>query len=87
MLGHLIYRFNITNADWEKTKQNIDSKCRTAFRRKKFGKPLTVKAFGKNSQRHFPDLEDGIDTFSQVSYSLYKNIPWQNMTYHGLPQI
>ena len=43
--GHLIKRFNMTEQDWHRIKQNIDSKCRTAFRRKQRGLPLTVKAF------------------------------------------
>ncbi|XP_061197758.1 protein BANP-like isoform X2 [Saccostrea echinata] len=42
---HLIHRFNITESDWHRIKQNVDSKCRTAFRRKQRGMPLTVKAF------------------------------------------
>lgn len=43
--GHLIHRFAITENDWHRIKQNIDSKCRTAFRRKQKGMPLTVKGF------------------------------------------
>lgn len=42
---HLIHRFSITEQDWHRIKQNIDSKCRTAFRRRLRGLPLTVKAF------------------------------------------
>ncbi|XP_045192506.1 protein BANP-like [Mercenaria mercenaria] len=42
---HLIHRFQITENDWHRIKQNIDSKCRTAFRRRQRGMPLTVKAF------------------------------------------
>ncbi|XP_013409279.1 protein BANP isoform X1 [Lingula anatina] len=42
---HLIHRFGITEQDWHRIKLNIDSKCRTAFRRKQKGMPLTVKAF------------------------------------------
>ncbi|KAK6185201.1 hypothetical protein SNE40_007487 [Patella caerulea] len=42
---HLIHRFNVTEGDWHRIKQNIDSKCRTAFRRRQRGQPLTVKAF------------------------------------------
>ncbi|XP_064611861.1 protein BANP-like isoform X2 [Liolophura sinensis] len=42
---HLIHRFAITENDWHRIKQNIDSKCRTAFRRKQKGMPLTVKGF------------------------------------------
>ena len=44
-VGHLVHRFGITERDWHRIKLNIDSKCRTAFRRKIRGQPLTVKAF------------------------------------------
>ncbi|XP_046329342.1 protein BANP-like isoform X3 [Haliotis rufescens] len=40
---HLIHRFGITENDWHRIKQNIDSKCRTAFRRKQRGMPLTAE--------------------------------------------
>lgn len=40
---HLTHLFEITNADWDRIKLNIDSKCRTAFRRKKKGLPLNTK--------------------------------------------
>ncbi|XP_064466410.1 protein BANP-like isoform X2 [Ornithodoros turicata] len=42
---HLVYHFAIGEKDWHRIKQNLDSKCRTAFRRKTRGMPLTVKAF------------------------------------------
>ncbi|CAD5114321.1 unnamed protein product [Dimorphilus gyrociliatus] len=42
---HLIHKFSISEGDWHRIKQNIDSKCRTAFRRRSKGMPLTVKAF------------------------------------------
>ncbi len=45
LAGHLIHRFGLTETDWHRIKQNIDSKCRTAFRRRVRGLPLTVKAF------------------------------------------
>lgn len=51
--GHLIHRFGITEADWHRIKQNMDSKCRTAFRRKQRGMPLTVKAFRGKSVPNF----------------------------------
>ncbi|XP_078690177.1 protein BANP-like isoform X2 [Branchiostoma floridae x Branchiostoma belcheri] len=44
---HLISKFAITDADWHRIKQNIDSKCRTSFRRRQRGQPLTVKAFAR----------------------------------------
>ncbi|GFO05907.1 protein banp [Plakobranchus ocellatus] len=65
---HLIHRFSITESDWHRIKQNIDSKCRTAWRRRQRGMPLTVKAFrGKappsyvNIGSHIGDLSGGSD--------------------------
>ncbi|XP_005113234.1 protein BANP [Aplysia californica] len=65
---HLIHRFSITENDWHRIKQNIDSKCRTAWRRRARGMPLTVKAFrGKappsyvNIGNHMGDLSGGSD--------------------------
>lgn len=56
---HLISKFGITEADWHRIKQNIDSKCRTAFRRKQRGMPLTVKAFrGKSTSYITPNSGD-----------------------------
>lgn len=40
---HLKHLFDVTNSDWDRIKLNIDSKCRTAFRRKKKGLPLNPK--------------------------------------------
>ncbi|GFR82609.1 protein BANP [Elysia marginata] len=66
--GHLIHRFGITESDWHRIKQNIDSKCRTAWRRRQRGMPLTVKAFrGKappsyvNIGSHMADLSGASD--------------------------
>ncbi|XP_077502762.1 protein BANP-like [Amblyomma americanum] len=42
---HLRHVFEVTNSDWDRIKLNIDSKCRTAFRRKKKGLPLNPKVF------------------------------------------
>ena len=42
--------FGITEKDWHRIKLNIDSKCRTAFRRKMRGQSLSVKAFRGRSQ-------------------------------------
>jgi len=70
---HLIHRFSITENDWHRIKQNIDSKCRTAWRRRARGMPLTVKAFrwgghkGKappsyvNIAGHMGDMSGGSD--------------------------
>lgn len=44
-LGHLMHRFAISDLDWHRIRLNLDSKCRTAYRRKIKGQPLSVKAF------------------------------------------
>lgn len=44
---HLFYKFGITESDWYRIKQSIDSKCRTAWRRKQRGQSLAVKSFSK----------------------------------------
>nr|XP_042900186.1 protein BANP-like [Parasteatoda tepidariorum] len=38
-----MYMYGISNKDWLRIRQNLDSKCRTAFRRKLKGMPLTTK--------------------------------------------
>ena len=53
--GHLLYKFAITEEDWHRIKLNIDSKCRTAFRRKQRGLPLKVKGF---NARKMPGTEN-----------------------------
>ncbi|XP_043937472.1 protein BANP isoform X2 [Protopterus annectens] len=46
---HLFYKFAITESDWYRIKQSIDSKCRTAWRRKQRGQSLAVKSFSKRT--------------------------------------
>ncbi|KAM3869867.1 protein BANP [Diretmus argenteus] len=48
---HLFYKFGITESDWYRIKQSIDSKCRTAWRRKQRGQSLAVKSFSKRTPR------------------------------------
>lgn len=47
--GHLFYKFTITESDWYRIKQSIDSKCRTAWRRKQRGQSLAVKSFSRRT--------------------------------------
>ncbi|XP_075945001.1 protein BANP isoform X2 [Anarhichas minor] len=49
--GHLFHKFGITESDWYRIKQSIDSKCRTAWRRKQRGQSLAVKSFSKRTPR------------------------------------
>ncbi|XP_016785832.2 protein BANP isoform X3 [Pan troglodytes] len=54
---HLFYKFGITESDWYRIKQSIDSKCRTAWRRKQRGQSLAVKSFSRrtpNSSSYCP---------------------------------
>ncbi|XP_040023928.1 protein BANP isoform X1 [Gasterosteus aculeatus] len=48
---HLFHKFRITESDWYRIKQSIDSKCRTAWRRKQRGQSLAVKSFSKRTPR------------------------------------
>ncbi|XP_056137675.1 protein BANP [Lampris incognitus] len=56
---HLFYKFAITESDWYRIKQSIDSKCRTAWRRKQRGQSLAVKSFSKRAPRS-SDTEGGV---------------------------
>lgn len=47
--GHLFHKFAITESDWYRIKQSIDSKCRTAWRRKQRGQSLAVKSFSRRT--------------------------------------
>ncbi|KAK9499446.1 hypothetical protein O3M35_002478 [Rhynocoris fuscipes] len=38
---HLIFKFNITEQDWHRIKQNLDSKCRTIWKKNNIGINLT----------------------------------------------
>ncbi|CAH1778702.1 unnamed protein product [Owenia fusiformis] len=55
---HLIHKFAITESDWHRIKLNMDSKCRTAFRRKQKGLPLTVKAFRGKAPPAYISMEE-----------------------------
>lgn len=47
--GHLFHKFAVTESDWYRIKQSIDSKCRTAWRRKQRGQSLAVKSFSRRT--------------------------------------
>ncbi|XP_015259937.1 protein BANP [Cyprinodon tularosa] len=56
---HLFHKFGISESDWYRIKQSIDSKCRTAWRRKQRGQSLAVKSFSKRTPRSTV-AEDGV---------------------------
>ncbi|XP_034032702.1 protein BANP isoform X2 [Thalassophryne amazonica] len=57
---HLFHKFGISESDWYRIKQSIDSKCRTAWRRKQRGQSLAVKSFSKRTPRT-QAAEEGIE--------------------------
>lgn len=56
---HLFHKFGITESDWYRIKQSIDSKCRTAWRRKQRGQSLAVKSFSRRT-RSSQNSSDGV---------------------------
>ncbi|KAA0724189.1 Protein BANP [Triplophysa tibetana] len=56
---HLFHKFSITESDWYRIKQSIDSKCRTAWRRKQRGQSLAVKSFSRRT-RSSQNSSDGV---------------------------
>ncbi|XP_066524021.1 protein BANP isoform X2 [Hoplias malabaricus] len=69
---HLFHKFGITESDWYRIKQSIDSKCRTAWRRKQRGQSLAVKSFSRRAPAARSSGEDvsvtetaSIDTSTQ----------------------
>lgn len=80
---HLIYRFRINESDWQRIKQNIDSKCRTAFRRKLRGLPLTVKAFrGKAPPSYIHNPGMGFNSIMSSQSSFEDSNPHEDTKFH-----
>uniref|UniRef100_A0A8C1JCY6 Protein BANP n=1 Tax=Cyprinus carpio TaxID=7962 RepID=A0A8C1JCY6_CYPCA len=61
---HLFHKFTITESDWYRIKQSIDSKCRTAWRRKQRGQSLAVKSFSRRTpaSQNSPDGVSAAET-------------------------
>ncbi|XP_053740527.1 protein BANP isoform X1 [Synchiropus splendidus] len=57
---HLFHKFSISESDWYRIKQSIDSKCRTAWRRKQRGQSLAVKSFSKRLTTRSTSADGGI---------------------------
>ncbi|KAL2093729.1 hypothetical protein ACEWY4_011041 [Coilia grayii] len=57
--GHLFHKFAISESDWYRIKQSIDSKCRTAWRRKQRGQSLAVKSFSRRTPSSQNNSEGG----------------------------
>ncbi|XP_053304726.1 protein BANP [Spea bombifrons] len=73
---HLFHKFRITESDWYRIKQSIDSKCRTAWRRKQRGQSLAVKSFSRRtpSSSSF-SASDGVQNTVSSSSDLQQTSP------------
>ncbi|PRD27395.1 UNVERIFIED_CONTAM: banp [Trichonephila clavipes] len=79
---HLNFHFGISEQDWNKIKQNLDSKCRTAFRRKIKGLPLTPKGNHQSNSSHSDDLDARSDVIHFSDSVSQNSIINGNLTEH-----
>uniref|UniRef100_H3D3N2 Protein BANP n=1 Tax=Tetraodon nigroviridis TaxID=99883 RepID=H3D3N2_TETNG len=89
---HLFHKFGISESDWYRIKQSIDSKCRTAWRRKQRGQSLAVKSFSKRTPRS-SDKPEGtmveeaphIETTTQQT--LHYTLANQQVQFHHIGEV
>ncbi|XP_056308128.1 protein BANP isoform X1 [Danio aesculapii] len=74
---HLFFKFAITESDWYRIKQSIDSKCRTAWRRKQRGQSLAVKSFSRRT----PASQSSSDGVSAAETSAIETSTQQALHY------
>ncbi|XP_056381523.1 protein BANP isoform X2 [Hyla sarda] len=73
---HLFHKFRITESDWYRIKQSIDSKCRTAWRRKQRGQSLAVKSFSRRTPSNSSySTTDGVQNTVSSSSDLQQAPP------------
>ncbi|NXG00884.1 BANP protein, partial [Sakesphorus luctuosus] len=72
---HLFYKFGITESDWYRIKQSIDSKCRTAWRRKQRGQSLAVKSFSRRTPSSSYSGSEGSQSSVPAPNELQQNQP------------
>lgn len=74
---HLFHKFAVTESDWYRIKQSIDSKCRTAWRRKQRGQSLAVKSFSRRN----PASQNSSDGVSAAETSAIETSTQQALHY------
>ncbi|XP_016422440.1 protein BANP-like [Sinocyclocheilus rhinocerous] len=74
---HLFHKFTVTESDWYRIKQSIDSKCRTAWRRKQRGQSLAVKSFSRRT----PASQSSSDGVSAAETSAIETSTQQALHY------
>uniref|UniRef100_A0A8C6SHT0 Protein BANP n=1 Tax=Neogobius melanostomus TaxID=47308 RepID=A0A8C6SHT0_9GOBI len=82
---HLFSKFGISESDWYRIKQSIDSKCRTAWRRKQRGQSLAVKSFSKRTPRSSVDgvSRNGADR-NATPQTLHYTLANQQVQFHRI---
>ncbi|XP_051239361.1 protein BANP isoform X2 [Dicentrarchus labrax] len=85
---HLFHKFGITESDWYRIKQSIDSKCRTAWRRKQRGQSLAVKSFSKRTPRSTGSegglAEEASHIESATQQTLHYTLANQQVQFHRI---
>uniref|UniRef100_A0A8C6SLN2 Protein BANP n=1 Tax=Neogobius melanostomus TaxID=47308 RepID=A0A8C6SLN2_9GOBI len=80
---HLFSKFGISESDWYRIKQSIDSKCRTAWRRKQRGQSLAVKSFSKRTPRSSVSGRNGADR-NATPQTLHYTLANQQVQFHRI---
>uniref|UniRef100_A0A3B3BWV6 Protein BANP n=1 Tax=Oryzias melastigma TaxID=30732 RepID=A0A3B3BWV6_ORYME len=80
---HLFHKFGISESDWYRIKQSIDSKCRTAWRRKQRGQSLAVKSFSKRTP-HESLSEETPHIEAATQQTLHYTLANQQVQFHRI---
>uniref|UniRef100_UPI0037E80ECA protein BANP isoform X2 n=1 Tax=Semicossyphus pulcher TaxID=241346 RepID=UPI0037E80ECA len=81
---HLFHKFGISESDWYRIKQSIDSKCRTAWRRKQRGQSLAVKSFSKRTPREGGGAEETAHIETATPQTLHYTLANQQVQFHRI---
>ncbi|XP_070686339.1 protein BANP isoform X2 [Pempheris klunzingeri] len=83
---HLFHKFGISESDWYRIKQSIDSKCRTAWRRKQRGQSLAVKSFSKRTPRSTGSgmTEEAAQIETATQQTLHYTLANQQVQFHRI---
>ncbi|KAM9376875.1 protein BANP isoform 2-T2 [Pholidichthys leucotaenia] len=83
---HLFHKFAISESDWYRIKQSIDSKCRTAWRRKQRGQSLAVKSFSKRTPREESLADETAHIETATPQTLHYTLANQQVQFHRIDE-
>lgn len=63
---HLMHHFNISEKQWERIKQNMDSKCRSAWKKRKLNEPKDNMENEDMQPKQFREEQKTIETIEQL---------------------